>query len=118
MSTRIISTSEFRENQKKYLDLAEKEKIVIKRGKNLITLTVSEKINEENKTWYEEFFSIPEQFRCNPFDYSPSGDLFYADKRNVENLKKSIDLAKQQIKEGKVKQIRTKEELAAFFENL
>lgn len=27
---------------------------------------------------------IPEEFRCNPYDCSPSGDPFFADKRNVE----------------------------------
>ena len=28
--------------------------------------------------------TIPEEFRCNPYNYSPSGDPFFADKRNVE----------------------------------
>ncbi|MDR1153658.1 MAG: hypothetical protein LBL04_03020 [Bacteroidales bacterium] len=114
MSTRIISTSEFRENQKKYLDLAEKERVVIKRGRNLITLTVAQKVTDVNKTWFEEFFSIPEKFRCNPFDYSPSGDLFYADTRNVEHVKSAIEKANQ----GAGVRIGTKEELKSFLDKL
>ena len=31
---RIISTREFRENQKSYFDMAEKERVIIHRGKN------------------------------------------------------------------------------------
>lgn len=49
--------------------------------------------------------SIPMKYRCNPFDYSPSGDLFYADKRNVEHLNNAIE----QAKKGKTKKL-TKEE--------
>jgi hypothetical protein len=28
--------------------------------------------------------TIPEEFRCNPYDSTPSGNPFFADKRNVE----------------------------------
>lgn len=35
--------------------------------------------------------TIPEEFRCNPYDCSPSGDPFFADKRNVEAVEKALD---------------------------
>ena len=69
----IVSTKEFRDSQKKYFDLAEDEKVLVKRGKKYINLFVTE-------TWINDFLSIPAEYRCNPFDISPSGDLFWADK--------------------------------------
>ena len=39
----VISPTELRTEQKKYLDLAEKEKVVIKRGTKLIELIVRER---------------------------------------------------------------------------
>lgn len=38
----IISATDLRKDQKKYFDLAETEKVVIKRGRKLIQLVVSE----------------------------------------------------------------------------
>lgn len=35
--------------------------------------------------------TISEEFRCNPYDYSPSGDPFFADKRNVEAVETAFD---------------------------
>ncbi|NDW10667.1 hypothetical protein [Dysgonomonas sp. 520] len=40
----IISPTDLRNNQKKYLDLAETETVVIKRGKKLIELVVKERL--------------------------------------------------------------------------
>lgn len=34
---------------------------------------------------------IPKEFRCDPYEVSPSGDMFWADKRNVEKVKKAIE---------------------------
>lgn len=34
----------------------------------------------------EQYFKIPEEYRCNPFLYDPNGNIFFADKRNVENV--------------------------------
>jgi len=34
---------------------------------------------------------IPKEFRCDPYVVSPSGDTFWADKRNVEKVKKAIE---------------------------
>lgn len=36
------------------------------------------------------FLAIPAKYRCNPFKISPSGDLFWADQRNVEQLKSRL----------------------------
>ena len=40
----IISSTELRDNQKKYFDLAERERVVIKRGRKLIELVVKEQL--------------------------------------------------------------------------
>lgn len=109
----VISPTELRNEQKKYLDLAEKEKVVVKRGKKFIRLSVSNKINEsenELEEWAEDFFAIPEEYRCNPFKYSPSGDVFFADKRNVEKLEKTI----QATQEGKTYSMLPNESLDEF----
>ncbi|MDR1882562.1 MAG: hypothetical protein LBR26_07240 [Prevotella sp.] len=47
----IISTTELRAEQKKYLDLAEKQQIAIKRGNKLIHMVVKERlITDEDLT--------------------------------------------------------------------
>lgn len=47
---------------------------------------------EENETQIlKEFLSIPQEYRVNPYDYSPSGDLFFADKRNIDKLNASMN---------------------------
>ena len=56
--------------------------------------------------WINDFLSIPAEYRCNPFDTSPSGDIFGADKRNVEQLNKSIT----QARAGNVKRLSRKEQ--------
>ena len=38
-----------------------------------------------------EIAKIPEQYRCDPYEISPSGDLFFADKRNVEKLDRILN---------------------------
>jgi len=43
----VISPTELRNEQKKYLELAEKEKVVIKRGNKLIHLVVSDRVITE-----------------------------------------------------------------------
>ena len=43
----VITPTELRSEQKKYLDLAEKEKVVIKRGSKLIELVVRERLITE-----------------------------------------------------------------------
>jgi len=48
----------------------------------------------------EWFFSIPKEFRINPFDISPSGDIFYADKRNIDKIDLIIEENKIEKKKG------------------
>jgi hypothetical protein len=38
-----------------------------------------------------EIAKIPEEFRCDPYEISPSGDPFFADKRNVEALDRILN---------------------------
>lgn len=38
-----------------------------------------------------EIAKIPEQYRCDPYEISPSGDQFFADKRNVEKLNRILN---------------------------
>lgn len=116
----IVSTSEFRDRQKKYFDLAENGKVSIKRGNKYINLFVTDEPNNNfiSEVWVKEFFSIPEEYRCNPFDYSPSGDLYWADKRNVEYVEKNIAQSRQQIQEGKYRECKTIEELNSYLDSI
>ena len=105
----VISPTELRNEQKKYFDLAEKERVFVKRGRKFIELAVSDKIDEyenEIEQWAKDFFAIPEEFRCDPFKISPSGDVYFADKRNLDAIEKS----RQQVREGKVTRINSAEE--------
>jgi len=89
----VISSREFRNNQAQYFDLADsKEHIVIQRGRNKAyrLLPVGE----------DDYIShIPEEFLCDPFSISPSGDVFWADKRNIERLKRLIEHLEKDIKD-------------------
>lgn len=105
----VISPTELRNEQKKYLDLAEKERVVVKRGKKFIHLNVSNKVDEaenEMQEWLEDFFAIPEEYRCNPFNVSPSGDVFFADKRNLDAIERGL----KDAREGRVIEINGIEE--------
>ena len=116
----VISTREFREKQKKYFDLARDERVVVKSGKNYYTILATNDPDSKivDAEWLTAFFAIPEEYRCNPFEMSPSGDTFYADKRNVEKVLKAIEEGRQQSQEGKITSCRTLEENMEFFENL
>ena len=100
----IVSTKDFRDSQKKYFDMAKKEKVLIKRGNDYIRLVVSAHPDDNyalvSDKWINDFLNIPEKYRCNPFDISPSGDLFWADKRNVEKVKKGIEKARLEYNKG------------------
>jgi hypothetical protein len=108
----VVSSKEFRNNQSRYFDLADnRNQILIQRGKNkayrLIPVTGDD---------YE--YPIPPEYLCNPFDVSPGGDMFWADKRNVEKLNETLATAEQQIKEGKSAVCKTYEESLKFLESL
>ncbi|MFA6403724.1 MAG: hypothetical protein WCX31_19165 [Salinivirgaceae bacterium] len=92
----VISATELRTNQKKYFDLAEKERVMIKRGRKIIELVVSESVS------------------TNP---SPSGDPYYDDPENIAELKRRIE----DLESGKSKIVATlnsKDEIKKFIERL
>lgn len=109
---KIITTREIRREMKTFFEMAERERVVVKRGKKYVNLIVTENPDTKFVTeeWVKEFISIPEEYRINPFEISPSGDLFYADKRNVEHLKMAMD----QARNGELN-IMTKEEQKEIF---
>ncbi len=90
----IISSRVFRDNQKKYFDLAKRERVIIKR-KN-------------------EFIELVPRGNFIPDNPSPSNDPWFNDPRNIE----ALDHAIVQVKEGKVTRISGKEELKTFLDNL
>lgn len=49
---RVISSAEFRNNMKKYLDLADKERIVVQRGKNETFVLTKEEYLEPDDDFY------------------------------------------------------------------
>jgi len=105
---RVITTREIVRQTKTYFDLAETERIAVKRGKKYINMIVADSPDKVffDEGWINDFLSIPAEYRCNPFDTSPSGDIFWADKRNVEQLNKSIT----QARAGNVKRLSRKEQ--------
>lgn len=113
---KIITTREMRADAKTYFELAEKERVAIKRGNKYVNLIVSSEPESKfvSEEWIKEFMSIPMEHRCNPFEISPSGDLFFADKRNVEKINKSI----QASKSSEITKVSTKEELDQLLNSL
>ena len=81
---KIITSREFRDNQKMYFDMVDKnEQIVVKRKNRAYKLVP---VTDDDM-----LVDIPKEFRCDPYEVSPSGDMFWADKRNVEKVKKAIE---------------------------
>jgi hypothetical protein len=93
---KIITTREIRNEAKTFFELAERERVSIKRGNKYVNLIVTDEPDTKfvSEEWVNEFMAIPMKYRCNPFDTSPSGDLFFADKRNVEHIKKATSQAR------------------------
>ncbi len=107
MAVLRITSREFRDKQKSFLDLADKgEQIIIRRGKK--------KAYKLFQIEDDDTPDIAEEYKCNPYIISPSGDPFWADKRNVEELDKQIEEAKQDIKEGKTFEMLPNESLSDF----
>ena len=109
---KIITTRDIRNETKTFFELAEKERVVVKRGNKYVNLIITDEPDYMfvNKEWINEFMSIPMEYRCNPFDISPTGDLFFADKRNVENL----DIAMSQARNGQTKKLSKAEQKQLF----
>ena len=83
-----ITEKEFKQNIDAVLEQATDEPIQIEMDNNILYLSTIHNINIIDNEWVKEFMAIPEEFRVNPFDISDSGDLYWADKRNVEALQK------------------------------
>jgi hypothetical protein len=90
----VISSRTFRESQKKYFDLAKRERIIIKRK--------------------DEFLELVPRGNVIPDNPSPSNDPWFNNPMNIEALDRSI----AQAKEGKVIRVSGKEELKALLESL
>ena len=60
---------------------------------------------------------IPEAYRQDPYRYSPSGDTFYADRRNTDELDRRMRLSADGRSEL-VATVHTAEELSNFLDTL
>ena len=81
---KIVTSREFRDNQKKYFDMVDnKEQVVVKRKDRAYKLVP---VSDDDM-----LVDIPKEFRCDPYEVSPSGDTFWADKRNVVKVKKAVE---------------------------
>jgi hypothetical protein len=100
-----------RKDAKTFFELAEKERVAVKRGHKYVNLIIADSPDTRyvSEDWIKEFLAIPGEFRVNPFEISPSGDLFYADKRNLER----VDEAIAQARDGQVSKL-SKEELSVL----
>ena len=61
----------------------------------LIESSNQSKAKTKKRKLSKEIEAIPEEFRCDPYEISPSGDPFFADRRNVEYVQRAIDEAHQ-----------------------
>jgi len=75
---RIITTREFRENQKSYFDMAEKERVIIHRGKNRKPVLLT------------------------PIEESEETDLYFSDPNVLASIKQGIE----DVRTGKITTIK------------
>lgn len=81
---KVVTSREFRDHQKKYFEMVDNnEQIIVKRKNRAYKLVP---VSDDDM-----LVDIPKEFRCDPYEVSPSGDTFWADKRNVEKVKKAIE---------------------------
>lgn len=85
-----ITEIQFKQNIDAFLEQATDEPIQIELVNNTLYLSTIQNTNVIDNEWVKEFMAIPEEFRINPFEISDSGDLYWADKRNVDGVKASI----------------------------
>ena len=84
----IVTSREFRDNQKKYFDMVDNnEQIIVKRKNRAYKLVP---VSDDDM-----LVDIPKEYRCDPYELSSSGDTFWADKRNVEKVRKAIENKEQ-----------------------
>jgi len=53
------------------------------------------------------FFEIPKEYRIDPFDVSPSGDVYWADRRSVEHLDRNLEASRRDLQEGRTVRLDT-----------
>jgi hypothetical protein len=81
---KIVTSREFRDHQKKYFEMVDNnEQIIVKRKNRAYKLVP---VSDDDM-----LVDIPKEFRCDPYEVSPSGDMFWADKRNVEKVRRAIE---------------------------
>lgn len=85
-----ITEIQFKHNVDAFLEQATDETIQIETQSNTLYLSTIQNTNIIDKEWVKEFMAIPEEFRINPFEISDSGDLYWADKRNVDGVNDAI----------------------------
>lgn len=85
-----ITEKEFKQNVDTVLEQATDEPIQIEMENNAVYISTIHNINVIDNEWVKEFMAIPEEFRLNPFDISDSGDLYWADRRNVDGVIKIV----------------------------
>lgn len=117
---KVITTREMVKQSKTYFDLAETERVAVKRGDKFVNLIVTDSPDKSfvDSDWVKEFMAIPSEYRCNPFNYSPSGDLFWADTRNVEKVHEAVEEGRRQYKAGETISCKNAEEAINFLESL
>lgn len=113
---KVITTREMVKQSKAFFDLAETERVAVKRGSKFVNLIVSDSPDKSfvDSDWIKDFLAIPSEFRCNPFDYSTSGDLFWADIRNIDKVNKAIESADK----GKTVTLHPTDNIQSFLEEL
>ena len=72
-------------------------------------------LTERNRKWLAEklvepaispeIAAIPPQYRVDPYEVSPSGDPYWADRRHVEALDRAISEAEKELKKGNLKPV-------------
>jgi len=69
-------------------------------------------------TEVKTFFGIPRKYRVDPFDISPSGDVYWADWRNVEHLDRDREASKEDIEAGRCIEKKPGESFEDFMERI
>jgi len=65
-----------------------------------------------------DFLSIPKEHRADPFDISPSGDVYWADLRNVEDLRRNSGRTEKDMAEEKLMTLGRGESIEDFMQKL
>ena len=76
---------------------------------------LAERLIESNKqaeTARKKIAAIPKEYRCDPYRYSPSRDSYFADKRNVEEVMRASNEARESEDQGTI--LKSKEEIQSY----